>query len=197
MVTGSFLEPGQNVGLEKEAESAFISQGFLQLFFFLAKSCPLPEPESPWAIKEPAKSKQKEIGKEDRALTLQILPQALDQGQRPAWWERVVSQWRTWACRVEVPVCICVCARAHTLVRGEPRQERAEMGGRGEHAFRQSVLGTITRASWRRWHFYLKLMHNLHEDIKALPLSCTLQPQHTHLQSCPPLEDALPKEELS
>lgn len=72
----------------------------------------MPEPESPWAIKEPAKSKQKEIGKEDRALTLQILLQDLDQGQRPAPWGRVASQWRAWACRMEVPVCICVCARA-------------------------------------------------------------------------------------
>lgn len=47
-------------------------------YFFLAKSCPLPEPGSPQAIEEFVESKRQEVSKQNRALTLQVLLWALD-----------------------------------------------------------------------------------------------------------------------
>lgn len=78
------------------------------------------------AVKGPAKSKQKEIGKGDRSPDSRVSLVGLGWGWRSAWWGHVVHQWKTWAPEAGVPACEC---------RGEaPRQEWAGDGG-GHHAF--------------------------------------------------------------
>lgn len=137
MVTGSLLQPGQNVGLEKEADSAFISQGSLQLFFSLQRAALC------LSLKVHGQSKNLQ-NQSRRKLEKRTEPLLCRFSRRP--WTRVRGRPRgkVW------PVsgghglagwrCLCVYVCVHV-------QERAEMGGTGEHAFRQSVLGTITRAS--------------------------------------------------
>lgn len=71
VVTGSSSNPvGMLVG-RREQLCLFLM--ILFNYFFLAKSCPSPEPGSPWAIKEFMKSKRKEASKQNRGLTLQVL----------------------------------------------------------------------------------------------------------------------------
>lgn len=71
---------------EKEAGSVFISQR-CSLYFFLIKIWPSLEPEIPQAVKKLAKSKQKEVRKQDRSPGSSVSLEGLRQGSE----DRVVG----------------------------------------------------------------------------------------------------------
>lgn len=136
--------------LEKEAASGLIAQCSFQLFFSLQRAALHPSLEVQ-AIKEPAKSKQKEIGKGGQKARVFSRPSGPRVGVRGQ------PSGDTWSisrrCGLAGQGRQCGGVRG-----GSPRQGRA---GGGEGRAMSTAPRIITGASWRKWHSCSKLIQNL------------------------------------
>lgn len=138
-------------------------------YFFLAKSCPLPEPESPQAIGEFVKSKRQEVSKQNRSLTLQVFLWALDwvRGQlvddKPRGLGRVCARARA---------CAYVCI--HLLT----QEAWTALGQEGRH---------IPSQNWLPADSGLPVLGGHREDSKTFYPEL---PRHIMVSSCLPVEGA-------
>lgn len=87
VVTGSFRERCQNIRQRRRQVLYLFPSVVLFNYFFLIKIWPSLEPEIPQAVKKLAKSKQKEVRKQDRSPGSSVSLEGLRQGSE----DRVVG----------------------------------------------------------------------------------------------------------
>lgn len=115
-------------------------------YFFLAKSCPPPEPESPQAIGEFVKSKRQEVNKQNRSLTLQVFLWALDWVRGQLVDDVSPEGWDVCVC---ARACICLCVYSLAYTREHPGRHGLGWGRRGDtYRVRTGFLQTVVFLSW-------------------------------------------------